>query len=278
MSADLRITHGVSYATLLAAFGLVNSLRGSARADRLGLTMRRWILVVSLLSTTDARKLEFEAAAIKAGDPSVYSSLQINNDNTVSSKSVTLRNMIEAAFDLFPFQLSGGPRWMDSDRFAIQAKAPGVASKEQLRLMLQTLLAERFGVQLRREVKMQNTLVLRQKDPKKVKEKLVSSSNGRMGLGARTSPTGDVQNEVKGYTMAMLATTLAREAQNVVVDETGLIGAFDFVFTATHEAEQANPFVTPWAPAMGELGLKLEQGKGPVEYFVVERAELPTEN
>ncbi len=64
----------------------------------------------------------------------------------------------------------------------------------------------------------------------------------------------------------------------MVEDRTGLSGAFDFEFDATHDENEQNPFAAPWAPSLGEIGLKLETGKGPVEFFVIERAEKPSEN
>jgi hypothetical protein len=61
-------------------------------------------------------------------------------------------------------------------------------------------------------------------------------------------------------------------------DRTGLSGTFDFEFDATRDESEPNPFVAPWAPSLGQIGLKLESAKGPVEFFTVERAEKPSEN
>jgi hypothetical protein len=65
---------------------------------------------------------------------------------------VTARKIILDAFHLTQYQLSGGPSWLDSDRFDLEAKAEG-ANENQLRLMLQTLLAERFKLVIHREAK-----------------------------------------------------------------------------------------------------------------------------
>lgn len=82
----------------------------------------------------------------------------------------------------------------------------------------------------------------------------------------------------KGTPMAALADMLARQLGQMVEDRTGLNGAFDFEFEATHEETEPNPFIVPWAPSLGQIGLKLETTKGPVEFFVIVRAEKPSAN
>ncbi len=67
--------------------------------------------------------------------------------------TVPLRKVILEAFHISPFQLSGGPAWINSEKFAIEGKAATPASKEELRPMLQTLLADRFRLSVRREIK-----------------------------------------------------------------------------------------------------------------------------
>ena len=71
---------------------------------------------------------------------------------------------------------------------------------------------------------------------------------------------------------------LSRQLGHIVEDRTGLNGAFDFEFDASHDENEPNPFVVPWSPSLGQIGLKLETTKGPVEFFVIERAMKPSEN
>jgi uncharacterized protein (TIGR03435 family) len=61
--------------------------------------------------------------------------------------------MILEAYHVPQYQLSGGPGWLESDRFNIEAKAESLADEKQLRLMLQTLLSQRFKLVVRREVR-----------------------------------------------------------------------------------------------------------------------------
>lgn len=82
----------------------------------------------------------------------------------------------------------------------------------------------------------------------------------------------------KGTSMSALADMLTRQMGHMVEDRTGLNGSFDFEFDATHDETEANPFMAPWAPSLGQIGLKLETSKGPVDFFVIERAEKPSGN
>ena len=72
----------------------------------------------------------------------------------------TLQQLIQHAYDIKPFQISGGPGWVSIDGFDVEAKAEGNPSREQIRLMLRTLLEDRFRLQLRRESKAMGTYEL----------------------------------------------------------------------------------------------------------------------
>ena len=70
---------------------------------------------------------------------------------TLGFSNVPARMIVEAAYDLRPGQLIGGPGWLNLERFDIMAKAGQEMPREQLNLMLQALLAERFKLQAHRE-------------------------------------------------------------------------------------------------------------------------------
>ncbi len=82
----------------------------------------------------------------------------------------------------------------------------------------------------------------------------------------------------QNYIMAALALELSREVERMVFDQTGLTGEFNFVVEATRQQEETNPFAAPIAPSLGDIGLRLESRRGPVEIYVVEAAERPSEN
>jgi len=71
----------------------------------------------------------------------------------ISGKNVTLKQLIVEAYHLLPHQVAGGPGWLDVNEYDVEAKADGPAARDQLALMLQALLARRFGLSLHRETR-----------------------------------------------------------------------------------------------------------------------------
>ena len=102
-----------------------------------------------------AQQPAFEVASIRSHGPEVrVVGLNISGPR-VSIEAFALANLITYAYDLKSYQVIGGPDWAQTERFDIAAKAEGDAtvSKEQVREMLKTLVADRFKVQLHQETK-----------------------------------------------------------------------------------------------------------------------------
>jgi uncharacterized protein (TIGR03435 family) len=184
-----------------------------------------------------------------------------------------------------PFQVSGGPDWVGSDGFDIEAKgANPKATQEQFRQMIQTLLADRFQLKFHFAAKEMPVyaLVAAGDRPKLAEAKddspEVSMRNGR-----------GVMTGVKA-TMPMFALALSRPLQRKVIDETGLKGAYNFTLQFVPDENQTRPGDDGAAPSTSidgpslftalreQLGLSLKPSKGPVEVLVIDRAEKPTPN
>jgi uncharacterized protein (TIGR03435 family) len=75
-------------------------------------------------------------------------------------RQATLVDLISLAYDIDNDKILGGPRWLDTDRFDVSARAPSGSTPEQAKLMLQTLLAERFSLKLHKDSKELSGLVL----------------------------------------------------------------------------------------------------------------------
>jgi uncharacterized protein (TIGR03435 family) len=218
---------------------------------------------------------EFEVASIKPGNPdSRLLRTVITPGGNLRAENVTLRTLIQDAYRMRPFQLSGGPRWIDEDKFQVIAKGDESATPDQVWRMLQALLEDRFRLALRRETREQTISYLTVKNEPKL-----SPSKGT-GLGSQREFIRDGITHVafKATSMERLADLLSRQMGHVVEDRTRVSDTFDFELDATHDESEPNPFVAPWAPSLGQIGLKLESAKGPVEFFTVERAEKPSEN
>jgi uncharacterized protein (TIGR03435 family) len=202
--------------------------------------------------------------------------------------------MIAWAYQVGDFQISKTPGWMDSVRYDIEAKAPaGVdQSPPQLRLMLRTLLADRFKLTFHRESRDADTYVLTvAKGGSKLRRSkdapCIPSPDAR--CGGTTMAPGIIRTT--NGTLPLLAVALSSMVGGPVFDETGLTGAFDFqlewtpdfALPTTPGEAPVRPAFDPSQPALGsalqeQLGLKLETRKGKIEMLIIDRAEKPSVN
>ena len=111
--------------------------------------------------TAQAPDTAFDVASIKPARPDARGYSIRPFPGRLSAENVTLKLLIAEAYHVYDFQISG-PKWMDSDRYDLEAKIAGDAppSKTQLRAMLQRLLADRFGLSVRRESKEMSVYML----------------------------------------------------------------------------------------------------------------------
>lgn len=128
--------------------------------------MTRLILWAGLTSAL-LQGQTFDVASIKPAEPSPNGMIRVEmnggpgtpDPGRLNYRNVSLKSVLTAAFDVKDFQISG-PAWLDSERFDITAKIPQGATKEQMRVMLQNLLAERFKLAFHREKNEMNSYVL----------------------------------------------------------------------------------------------------------------------
>ena len=193
---------------------------------------------------------------------------------TLNFVNVTLRNCVQLAYDVKPSQLET-PDWMDSARYDITAKAAAPASDSEIRVMLQTLLAQRFGVSLHRETRLLSAYVL-------------TVAKGGSKLKA-SEPAARIWNDSRrgrldahGMAMKDLVDKLAESLDRPVSDATGLKGGYEIALTWVPDDSPAASDGTGgsiFTAVQEQLGLKLEPQKASVEMLVVDRAEkVPTEN
>ncbi len=138
-----------------------------------GTVLAAWLCSeVHAQSAADAKpaeaKLEFEVASIKPSALSGRGVIRLGprggpgsgDPGRVTYTFSTIRDLMVDAYGVKRNQISGGPNWLDSERFDIVAKVPAGATKEQVKVMLQNLLAERFKLMLHREAKEQPVYAL----------------------------------------------------------------------------------------------------------------------
>jgi uncharacterized protein (TIGR03435 family) len=196
----------------------------------------------------------------------------------VNMINVPLRSVIQWAYHVQAVQVSG-PGWLDMDRYDVAAKAASAVPEDQLRQMMQTLLADRFKLACHRESKeMQAYVITVAKSGLKIKE---STSEGDMEI----QPSAPAGVAFQRATVPKLAELLSAPLQAPVLDQTGLTGRYDFKLDLSGFLDPATPMgindVIPIViqAAQQQLGIKIDQKKVPIEMLMVDHAEkVPVEN
>jgi uncharacterized protein (TIGR03435 family) len=246
--------------------------------------------------TEEKDPLTFEVASVKpsAGCPPACGLIrQMPGGVRYHGEGVPLRVAMTVAYTVTDRQISGGPSWMTTDRFDIEAKAARPGTSDELHVMLQHLLEERFHLKLRREKRDEPVwaLVLDKSGSKMKVHDPEDLDRPPMGLQAVRGSDGSICGGLAGHnvTMEYLAFTLSRWTDRTVIDRTGLPARYDvnlqFLPDAAKTAgpEGGGPAISPDcadlpAALPKQLGLRLESAKGPVQFLVVEHSEKPTEN
>ncbi len=247
------------------------------------------------LGQTPAPALTFEVTSVKRSHVGTSSSHSGMDNSRFIALNVTVKNLMQyTAFDLPEPRILGGPRWLTSARFDIEAKLDATTFAEWNRLdrhqhalagraMFQQLLADRFHLRYHWET---HTLPLYALVVAKSGPHLRPSNQ----IDADTD-TNDGQIDAKGVTLAQFAQTLTQELSHdlgrIVIDQTSLPGLFDLTLKWTPDTESQPTSATDAAPNAApplftalqeQLGLKLIPTKGPVQVLVIDQLDPPAEN
>jgi uncharacterized protein (TIGR03435 family) len=258
-------------------------------------------LAVGAVQAQDvAPRPKFEVVSIKPNTSGDFNAAINSFSRRFEAKNVWLRYLIQFAWNIKDFQLSGGPGWAASDRYNVEATAEGNATAEQQRLMVQALLEDRFQLKLHREARASRAYALvAAKGGIKLEASKAGSCEESKSDTAGPKVCGKFtmsQQRVDGtaITMEAFATALSQTLQQPVTDQTGFAGTFDV--HVEWAPDQSTPGIL--APDLGppdggatdpngksiftvlqeQLGLKLESSKAPVEFLVIDRLERPDEN
>lgn len=274
--------------------------------------MRRMAFVLALcVALTGSRPASQSPASPQFEVASIRRSVAADDDGSIGAqpngrfvvRNVPLRFIIQVVHEVPAFRVTGGPDWIDSERYDIQAKADAAVPEAQLHAMMRALLADRFKLALHTETRPVAGFALVRARP-----------NGPLGPRLRAHPDpcsadalppaqvpaidamppcgrmsgSDRLIRMSARPLADLATILARRVARPVVDRTGLTGLFDVDLAWTGDARSSAPLAqAPAAPDDGvsvftalqeQLGLRLQGERLETEFLAIDRVERPREN
>jgi uncharacterized protein (TIGR03435 family) len=229
--------------------------------------------------------IAFDVAAIHQnlsprGRPRIMSS---PFDGNLNAMNTPLKMLLAYAYGMPQAQVLGGPDWLGSYKFDIQARTSGAAAdrlhelpgdqgKQQKEQMLRTLLADRFKLQAHLETREMTVLAL-------------VVGKGGPKLNKSDEPTTSVRGwydhiEVEGgdNTMTAFAEELSKRVGRVVIDKTGLTGCYDIELDWSDDDDDSDEAPTIFTAVKEQLGLRFETEKAQVPVLVVDHVEMPSAN
>jgi uncharacterized protein (TIGR03435 family) len=265
-------------------------------------------LLICAQETANVGRFETASITVNASGDTGGGCCRIQPDGQVIAKNVTLRQLIQSAYQRHAFDerlISGAPSWADTVRFDIAARASAVprfdanGSAPQLQAMLRNLLAERFELRIRIESAERPIYALvgdkrtggagprlRRVDVDcgAVMTKMIQGDPPAKPICATASYPGRLV--AVALPMPAIASLISQNVDRVVVDRTGLSGRFDVELEAV-EIRPPGPFGPSYRPSdtrqsifsslPEQLGLELTPATGPVETLVIEHVEKPGE-
>jgi uncharacterized protein (TIGR03435 family) len=236
----------------------------------------------------------FEVSTIKPAKPGGGFSLLVNRSGMLNTTSTSLSDLLKFAYDLHPQQITGGPAWIETEKYDISAKpdTDGIPNGRQLKMMVQKLVAERFELKFHLDKKELSVYGISVAKTGQKLTKNDSNPNGLPGFGGGGPRGMFVRNStIEEFAHVLQSNVLERP----VVDQTGLgKQRWDFILKWTPDASQMAAAGVPpgaqppaadadappdiYAAMQQQLGLKLESTKAPVDVLVIDKVEKPSAN
>jgi uncharacterized protein (TIGR03435 family) len=234
-----------------------------------------------------AEPLTFDVASVRPTDPGVLGGIvhQPPGGQRYEAIGAPLRLIMTVAYTVTDRQIAGGPEWIDSQRWNIEAKADRRGTSDELHAALARLLEDRFRLKIRHETRTLPVYILTvdKNGPKMPLHDAADLVHEPFAGNPLTGLTG------QNVTMTSFAFFLSRMMDLNVVDRTGLPHHYDVHFNFVPEflGRGLGDGGPPASMADGpdiysalreQLGLQLQKGKGPVDYLEIEHVERPSAN
>ena len=279
MTQIRSIVAPASIATLCLAVGVLNAIAAAPRAEQ------------------DTTPPVFEVASIKkyVPDPSRFFSFSGNPAGDLSrwtATNATAKDLSGVAYGLNGYQMTGGPSWIDAEKFDVDAKVDDsmvpqlktlthLQQQKQMALMLRSLLADRFKLQVTRSTKVVPAfgLVVAKGGPK-FKEAPPPDPQSERDYSPQGSGPSGVTITMNGKPMSAFMIYLAGAVPGrPVIDQTGLKGTYAFTLRyGRSDSPTENELPSIFTALEEQLGLRLENTKAPVDVLTIDHIEEPTLN
>jgi uncharacterized protein (TIGR03435 family) len=243
--------------------------------------------------TDETTKLPaFEVATIKPVNPNggrIVGFLSYPGGRVIVGYA-KVQMLLYYAFNVQDYQISGGPDWVNKDRYNIEALPPDSSPSrlqkatpfianpsDEQRKMILSLLVDRFGLKYHREIK-EGPVFLLTRDSKTLQMQPPKDPDADPRAILTVWQGGIIDGDAVGINTSMpyLASRLSDYLHRTVLDQTGLKGSYDF---HVDPYDPTNTDITSAAiESLKRIGLKLKAGKGPVETIVIDSVTRPTEN
>lgn len=258
------------------------------------------IVVLTAVGQAQSAEPRFEIASVKPNSSGSLRSSQRAVAGGFIATNVLLIDVIRFSYTLEDYQLQGGPAWIRSDRFDINAKAPTIVPLTDMQAMVRALLADRFKLKLRTDVRESDGLIL-----------TLARADGRLGPNLRPTaancqdattvadpssrtdepvvPVGGARLRGACETSQGIAASLGRQLAVPVMDKTGLAGNWNFTITYAPDPGRLQSLF-PGAPpppdnpdmpflrtaVQEQLGLRFESARIPTRVMVIDSVDPPT--
>ena len=254
----------------------------------------------------DQNPIAFDVASIKPTSVPDFVLRRPPSPDRFVRQSITLSQLLVYAYDVSAFQVEGGDEWTRTSRFDVEAKAAERPNADQMRTMVKGLLAERFRLRLHTETReLPRYKLLKARADGRLGDRLRRSNfdcaaitsapdykqpSGLLAGGEvppcivmlKVNGAGTPTITMRGTSISRLARVLEDRAGRVIIDKTGLGGAYDVDFEWELPSRSGPPTTLPseslslFTVLEEQLGLKLESERGPVDVLVIDHVERPT--
>jgi uncharacterized protein (TIGR03435 family) len=218
------------------------------------------------------------------------------------AKAHAVKVLMQLAYGFAPFEISGGPDWISTSLYNVEAKCDHSVDEQFARFtddqaklekehMLQALLADRFHLKAHWETKPGNVYALEIANPKsgpKLHPAKVETADPSIPNAPQPETPGpDIQNrmDAHGHVMTVryltpkgMAGLFSAMLQGTVEDKTGLPGRYDFTLDYTYQSTDPDSYPTLTTAIQEQLGLKLERTRGSVDILVIDHIDHPSDN